>query len=65
MKTCLVVDLGVIAYGRALELQRRLVEARKAGATPDVLLLCEHPSVVTLGRNGHQENLRASERVLI
>ncbi len=64
MKTCLVVDLGVIPYGRALELQRRLVEARKAGATPDVLLLCEHPHVVTLGRNGHRENLRASERVL-
>lgn len=64
MKTCLVVNLGVIAYGRAFELQRRLVEARKAGATPDVLLLCEHPSVVTLGRSGHRENLRASETVL-
>jgi lipoyl(octanoyl) transferase len=64
MKTCLVVDLGVIAYGRAFELQRRLVEARKAGSVPDVLLLCEHPHVVTLGRNGHRENLRASERLL-
>jgi lipoyl(octanoyl) transferase len=64
MKHCLVVDLGVIAYGRAYELQRRLVEARKAGAVADVLLLCEHPHVVTLGRNGHREHLRASERLL-
>ena len=30
-----------------------LVEARKAGAIPDVLLLCEHPHVITLGRNGN------------
>jgi lipoyl(octanoyl) transferase len=64
MKQCLVVDLGVIAYGRAYELQRRLVEARKAGAVGDVLLLCEHPHVVTLGRNGRREHLRASERLL-
>jgi lipoyl(octanoyl) transferase len=64
MKPCLVVDLGVIAYGRAFELQRRLVEARKAGAIADVLLLCEHPHVITLGRNGHGENLRASDRLL-
>ncbi|HEV2388814.1 MAG TPA: lipoyl(octanoyl) transferase LipB [Candidatus Acidoferrales bacterium] len=64
MKSCLVVDLGVIAYGRALELQRRLAEARKAGATPDVLLLCEHPHVITLGRNGRREHLRVSEQLL-
>ncbi|HVB33007.1 MAG TPA: lipoyl(octanoyl) transferase LipB [Patescibacteria group bacterium] len=64
MKPCLVVDLGVIAYGRALELQQRVSEARKAGAAPDVLLLCEHPHVITLGRNGRREHLRVSERLL-
>lgn len=64
MKPCLAVDLGVIAYGRALELQRRLVEARKAGAAPDVLLLCEHPHVITLGRSGHREHLRVSDGLL-
>ena len=64
MKPCLVVDLGVIAYGRAYELQRRLVEARKTGAIGDVLLLCEHPSVVTLGRNGRREHLRVSGALL-
>ena len=51
-------------YGAALELQRRLVAARKAGAVPDVLLLCEHAHVITLGRSGKLANLRASGDVL-
>jgi lipoyl(octanoyl) transferase len=59
-----VVELGLIPYGPACELQRELVEARKAAAIPDVLLLCEHPHVVTLGRNANIEHLRASRRVL-
>ena len=61
---CWVVDLGAIHYARALEFQRRAVAARKAGAVPDLLLLCEHFPVITLGRNGKREHLRASERVL-
>jgi lipoyl(octanoyl) transferase len=63
-KPCLVVDLGAIAYGPAFELQQRVAEARKAGAVPDVLLLCEHPHVITLGRNGRREHLRVSSRLL-
>ena len=62
--TCWVVDLGLIRYEPAFELQRALVTARKADAVPDVLLLCEHPHVITLGRNGHQENLLASAHLL-
>jgi len=61
---CWVVDLGLIRYEPAFELQRALVAARKADAVPDVLLLCEHPHVITLGRNGHQENLLASAHLL-
>ena len=64
MKTCLVVDLGLVEYGAAWELQRRVVAARKAAAVPDVLLLCEHPHVITLGRNGKLTNLRASSELL-
>ena len=51
-------------YGPACDLQRRLVQARKAGAIPDVLLLCEHPHVITLGRNGKRDNLLAGKHVL-
>jgi lipoyl(octanoyl) transferase len=56
--------LGRIAYGAALELQQQLVAERKQGLIPDQLLLLEHGHVVTLGRNGHMENLLASEEVL-
>lgn len=63
-KICWVVDLGLIAYQPAFDLQRRLVAARKSGALPDVLLLCEHPHVITLGRNGRQEHLLASAHLL-
>ena len=41
--------LGIVAYADALDLQKRLVEQRKAGAIPDQLLLLEHPPVITLG----------------
>ena len=40
----------------ACGLQQRLVEARKARSIPDVLVLCEHPHVITLGRNGSREH---------
>jgi len=63
-KTCLLVDLGIVPYLIAWGLQQRLVEARKADAIPDVLLLCEHPHVITLGRNGKREHLRAGDRLL-
>lgn len=45
-------------------MQERVVAARKAGLIPDVLLLCEHPHVITLGRNGKREHLLASENLL-
>ena len=64
MTACLIVDLGFIGYAEAFELQKRIVAARKADAIGDVLLLCEHPHVITLGRSGKRENLLASERVL-
>jgi len=51
-------------YASALELQRRLVAERQQGLVGDQLLLVEHPHVVTLGRNGHRENLLASDEIL-
>jgi lipoyl(octanoyl) transferase len=41
-----------VRYGDALSLQRALVEDRRAGRTGDVLLLVEHPHVLTLGVRG-------------
>lgn len=54
----------MLPYAPACALQQQLVEARKAGAIPDVLLFCEHPHTITLGRNGKKENLRASNHLL-
>src|SRR6266436_7918179 len=53
-----------MGYSEAWTLQKRAVAVRKAGAIEDVLLLCEHPHVITQGRNGKRENLLASEHVL-
>jgi lipoyl(octanoyl) transferase len=64
LNTCHIVELGLIGYTEAWALQKRLVSARKAGAIEDVLLLCEHPHVMTLGRNAKREHLLASEHVL-
>ncbi len=64
MNSLLISDLGLISYTEAYALQQRLAAARKAGALEDVLLLCEHPPVITLGRNAKHENLLVSEHVL-
>src|SRR5271165_1015306 len=64
MSSLLIADLGLISYSDAFALQERIVAARKANAIDDVLLFCEHPPVITLGRSGDRANLLASEHVL-
>ncbi|HYA64620.1 MAG TPA: lipoyl(octanoyl) transferase LipB [Candidatus Sulfotelmatobacter sp.] len=64
MNSLLITDLGLISWADAYALQQRLVGARKAGAIDDVFLLCEHPHVITFGRNANRANLLASEHVL-
>jgi lipoyl(octanoyl) transferase len=44
--------LGLVPYGEALALQRALVEERRDGRVGDLLLLVEHPHVLTLGVRG-------------
>ena len=56
-----IVSLGTVPYEEALELQRELARERISGAIPqDMLLLLEHPPVVTLGRSAKSKNLVAS-----
>jgi lipoyl(octanoyl) transferase len=64
MRKCEVREPGRVDYGAAFDLQRQLVEQRKAGAIPDQLILLEHPHTITLGRNGRMENLLAGEEML-
>lgn len=49
MRVLEVRRLGLVRYDAALELQKQLVEERKADRIPDQLLLLEHPPVITLG----------------
>ena len=44
--------LGTVEYDDALIMQRQLVEERRAGRVPDLLLLLQHPPVITLGVKG-------------
>jgi lipoyl(octanoyl) transferase len=60
-----VLPLGRLPYADALELQRRVARARISGAVPeDVLLLVEHPPVVTLGRSTKAHNLTSPPELL-
>jgi lipoyl(octanoyl) transferase len=58
--------LGVVPYEQGVELQRALVEERRAGQIPDLLLLLEHPHVITLGakRDAARSHLIATAEAL-
>ena len=61
----LVTELGTMRYAEALGLQRAVAQARISGAIEqDVLLLVEHPHVVTLGRSAKGKTLTASPELL-
>lgn len=51
-----VLDLGKVDYERVLNWQRGLVKLRKEGFARDTIIFVEHPPVITVGRDGHQEN---------
>jgi lipoyl(octanoyl) transferase len=60
-----VERLGDMSYSQALDFQREVAKARITGAVPqDVLLLVEHPPVVTLGRSAKEQHLLASRELL-
>ena len=58
--------LGLVPYAEALDLQRHLVGERRAGRVTDVLLLLQHPHVITLGvkRGAAQSNILATPEAL-
>jgi lipoate-protein ligase B len=59
-----VIQAGVVPYGEALAWQRDLAQARIERRIPhDLLLLLEHPPVVTLGRNSQDSHVLRSAGV--
>jgi lipoyl(octanoyl) transferase len=56
--------LGRVAYDKGLRLQAEIAALRLEGRVDNVLLLLEHPPVLTLGRNARRENVLASDELL-
>ncbi len=59
--TGVLIDLGIIEYGKAWEIQKELVARRSSDQIPDTLLLLEHEHVITLGRKTTPENFRPQQ----
>ena len=64
MARCMVVDVGLLEYVAAWELQKRLHSLVAGGMLPNVLLLLEHPHVYTMGRRGSTADILAPRDVL-
>jgi lipoyl(octanoyl) transferase len=65
MRSLVVRRLGLVPYADGLELQRQLVEDRKADRIPDTLLLLQHPHVLTIGvkKDGRSHILASPDRL--
>ena len=61
MRPAYLLDLGVVPYLEAWELQRSLAAGVEAGESPDTVMLLEHPPVVTLGRRADETELHIPE----
>ncbi len=57
--------LGRVSYDEGLRLQEEIVALRLAGRVDNVLLLLDHPPVLTLGRNAKRSNILASDELLV
>src|ERR1035437_4525270 len=66
MKTAMIqyLYLGRVGYDEGLRLQAEIAELVAAGRLPNVLLLLEHPPVLTLGRNADRAHVLASDELL-
>jgi lipoyl(octanoyl) transferase len=56
-----LLDLGLVPYLEAWELQRSLAGAIAKGTIPDTVMLLEHPPVITLGRRAEPGELHVPE----
>jgi lipoate-protein ligase B len=59
-----IVNLGYLDYPEALQIQQNLFLMRTQGKIGDVLLLVEHPPVLTLGVRGKYDNILLSRNRL-
>jgi lipoyl(octanoyl) transferase len=60
-RSAYLLQLGQVPYREAWDLQRSLAGAVSQGAIPDVVLLLEHPPVITLGRRTGETELHVPD----
>lgn len=59
-----VVLLGNMEYQKALDIQEHLLKLRQLDEIEDIMLLLEHPTTITIGRNGNLDNIILSKEML-
>jgi len=64
MAECRVLNLGLVGFEKAYDLQKKLHKLRREGRIDDFLILLEHKPVVTIGRKGGRDNILVSEEFL-
>lgn len=72
MKEGKLINLGVIPYKEAWDLQEELlrkaidkkIHSKDNSNVENVVLICRHPHVYTLGKHGHSENLLYNKKEL-
>lgn len=62
---CKVLDLGLLEYISAYHFQKRLVDFRIRNEIEDILILTQHPPVITIGKRGSRKNILTSEANLV
>ncbi|MFC1914013.1 lipoyl(octanoyl) transferase LipB [Chloroflexota bacterium] len=63
-KLCHIYDIGLVDYAETSQLQEELMQLRIEGRIADVVLLLQHPPVLTIGASGGEENIIASRNML-
>ena len=64
MNTGVVLDIGLMEYRLAWDLQKYLHDQVARKLLPELLLLVEHPHVYTLGRRGNTIDILISQRAI-
>jgi len=59
-----VLNLGLIEYARAMDVQRKVHREVTCGNSCDTLIVCEHPPVITFGRASKKSSLLVSEKAI-
>jgi lipoyl(octanoyl) transferase len=60
-----LMNLGLVGYQEAWDLQRSLAAAVTQGAIPDTVLFLEHPPTITLGRRTEEGEVHIPEGVAV